>query len=182
MTLRGLSSSLDKNACKKVRGRVESVSCLRSEEAVYHRSCMQCFSLKRKRPGTDEVAEDKSKSMKGSPEEEAFLMVIEYLEDNENLYLSIAALQQYMSTLTEAPWTTRWIKRKLIRYYGDSIVESNMEGYNDVIYFANNANNSLYELYNEGRNIDDASEKVRIIKLAANLMKTDIQALNCGKD
>ena len=35
----------------EVQGRVESVSCLRAEEAVYHRKCMQHFYLKRKRTG-----------------------------------------------------------------------------------------------------------------------------------
>lgn len=33
----------------EVRGRVESVSCLRSEEAVYHRNCYQLFNLGRRR-------------------------------------------------------------------------------------------------------------------------------------
>ena len=33
----------------EVRGRVEAVSCLRAEEAVYHRKCYQLFHLGRKR-------------------------------------------------------------------------------------------------------------------------------------
>ena len=60
---------------------MEPLSCLRSEEAV----CFTRFYLKRKRPGTVESAE-----------QEAFLKVIEYLEENENSYLSIADLQIYM--------------------------------------------------------------------------------------
>ena len=48
-----------------------------------------------------------------------------------------------------------------------------MERCKDVIYFANNATNSLYEFYHGG-NIDDASEKERIIKLVSNLVKPDI--------
>ena len=33
----------------EVRGRVEAVSCLRAEEAVYHRKCYQLFHMGRKR-------------------------------------------------------------------------------------------------------------------------------------
>lgn len=48
-----LKGRLDEWACE-VRGRVESVSCLRAEEAVYHRRCYRYFTERRKRPGLDE--------------------------------------------------------------------------------------------------------------------------------
>ena len=88
-----MNGRTDDWACE-VRGRVESVSCLRSEKAVYHRGCFTRFYLKRKR--TFDSAEETQKKLKISAEQEA----IEYLEENENSYLSIADLQTYMGELT----------------------------------------------------------------------------------
>ena len=159
------------------------MSCLTSEESVYHRKCMQLFYLRRKRPGTTEL-DDKnhSKKIKVTSEQEAFIQVIEYLEENENSYLSIDDLQVYMSTLTESPYTTRWIRSKLEQHYGDSIVIANMKGCKDVVYFRKSSNNLLYEFYKEGQHKDSATEKERVIKLAANLIRNDIKALDYNKN
>ena len=167
----------------EVRGRVESVSCLRAEEAVYHRKCMQLFYLKRKRPGTDTECNTEARNKKPkSNEQEIFLKVIEYLDENQELYLSIDELQIYMCTLTDNPYTTRWIKHKLLEHYGESIAIANMKGCKDVIYFRKSVNDLLYEFYEEGQNKDSESEKSRIIKLAANLILNDIKGLDCNKD
>lgn len=57
------------------------------------------FYLKRKRPWTDSesCAETKNKKAK-SNEQEIFLKAIEYLDENQESYLSIDNLQKYMST------------------------------------------------------------------------------------
>ena len=57
-----------------------------------------------------------------------------------------------------------------------------MKGCTDVVYFRNSINNLLYEFYREGQNQDIVSEKERVIKLAANLIKNDIKALDCNKN
>ena len=90
---------------------MESVSCLRSEEAVYHRGCFTRFYLKRKRPGAFDSAEEIPKKLKISAEQEAFVKVIEYLEEYENSYLSITDLQTYMGELTASPYTLGGLKR-----------------------------------------------------------------------
>ena len=84
-----------------------------------------------------------------SNEQEIFLKVIEYLDENQELYLSIDELQIYMCTLTDNPYTTRWIKHKLLEHYGESIVIANMKGRKDVIYFRKSVNDLLYEFYEE---------------------------------
>ena len=87
-----LKGRLDDWACE-VRGRVESVSSLRSEETVYHRDCMQRFYLKRKRAGSKDEVGDKRKGL--NPQQAAFLKVIEYFEENESLHLTVVDLQTY---------------------------------------------------------------------------------------
>ena len=72
-----IKGRLDAWACE-VRGRVESVSSLRSEQAVYHRSCLQRFYNKRGRPGSLQVNEKNNTTA----EQDAFAKVIQYLDDH----------------------------------------------------------------------------------------------------
>ena len=117
-----------------------------------------------------------------SPEQEAFISVIEYLEENEDSYLTICDLQKKMSEFIETPYTTKWIKSKLCSHYGDSIVIANMEGREDVLYFKESANNLLYKFYQVGRKDAIESDKQRVIKLAASLIKNDISDLASNRN
>ena len=77
---------------QEVRGRIETVSCLRAEEAVYHRRCLQLFSLQRKRPTNDDCETTPAKRKRGMKIEndeknEAFLKLIEYVEEIEDEHL-----------------------------------------------------------------------------------------------
>ena len=68
----------------EVRGRAETVPCLRVEEAVYYRRCLQLFSLQRDRPicerESDEATPAKKKrgiNLETDPRSAAFFEVIE---------------------------------------------------------------------------------------------------------
>ena len=87
-----------------------------------------------------------------------------------------------MSDLISTPYTTKWLKSKLISHYGDSLVIANMDGCKDVLYLKESANKLLYQFYDEGRKTDVDDEKERIIKLAANLIKRDIVDISCNKN
>ena len=115
------------------------------------------------------------KRPKISPEQEAFLSLLQYFEKHdENSYFTLSDMQKKMSELISTPYTTKWLKSKLISHYGDSLVIANMDGCKDVLYLKESAYKLLYQFYDEGRKTDVDDEKERIIKLAANLIKTDI--------
>ena len=86
-----------------------------------------------------------------------------------------------MSQLISTPYTTRWLKAKLISHYGDALVIANMDGRKDVIYLKESSNKLLYQFYDEERKINDDDEKERIIKLAASLIKSDIADIASNK-
>ena len=124
------------------------------------------------RPGLCEQPE--TKRLKLSPEEEAFLRLIQYFEENDDSYLTLTDMHNKMSQLIPTPYTIKWLKSKLISHYGDSLVIANMDGLKDVLYLKESANKLLYQFYEEGRKTDIDDEKERIIKLAASLIKSDV--------
>ena len=124
------------------------------------------------RPGSCEQPEPKRPKI--SPEQEAFLSLLQYFEEHdENSYLTLSDMQKKMSELISTPYTTKWLKSKLISHNGDSLVIANMDGCKDVLYLKESANKLLYQFYDEGRKTDVDDEKERIIKLAANLIKSN---------
>ena len=79
----------------EVRGRAETVPCLRVEEAVYHR-CLQLFSLQRDRPTcereSDEATAAKKKrgiNLETDPRSSAFFKVIEFLKEPDAEHLTM---------------------------------------------------------------------------------------------
>ena len=83
--------------------------------------------------------------------------------------------------LMTSPCTARWIKKKLSQHYGESIVIGNMK--DARILFILETVQIIYSMnFTEGQNKDIVSEKERVIKLAANLIKNHIKALDCNKN
>ena len=80
----------------EVRGRAETVPCLRVEEAVYYRRCLQLFSLQRDRPicerESDEATPAKKKrgiNLETDPRSTAFFEVIEFLKESDAEHLTM---------------------------------------------------------------------------------------------
>ena len=79
-----------------------------------------------------------------------------------------------MKELIDEPYTVKWTKSLLNKRYQDIIVFSAMEGCPDVMFFRQTTNALLYDFYRQDRCKDKKSEVVRIIKLAAEVMKSEI--------
>ena len=71
----------------------------------------------------------------------------------------------------------KWLKTQFVQHYGDSVVIANREGEEDVFYFSESANSLLYDFYSQSRLANDKDEKVRSNKLAADLVKSDINQI-----
>ena len=71
----------------------------------------------------------------------------------------------------------KWSKSHLIQHYGDSVIVADYGGCQDVLYFKDDAKHLLYEFYRQGRLEQDDDQKARVIKLAAELIRSDIKNL-----
>ena len=87
-----------------------------------------------------------------------------------------------MREFIDEPYTTKWLKKRLLQHSGASIVIARRNGCEDVIYFKESANTLLYEFYRQNRLENDENEKLSVIKLAADLIRSDIQELDCDKE
>ena len=82
------------------RGYVESVSCIREEEAIYHGRCFQLFSLQSDRPNceweSDKATPAKKKyviNLETYPRNLAFFKIIEFLEKSDEQHLPMKQYQ-----------------------------------------------------------------------------------------
>ena len=99
----------------RVRGRVETVSCLRAEEAVYHRRCFQLFSLQHDRPTcereSDEATPAKKKrdiNLETDRRNATFFKVIEFLKESDEEHLTMKQCQDKMKEFVDEPYSTKW--------------------------------------------------------------------------
>ena len=76
------------------------------------------------------------------------------------------------------PFTSRHMKNKLHEHFGDRVVITEINGKSNVVTFKSTAVNILNEFFHTPNNEDSETEKRRIIKTAAKLIKNDIKAVN----
>ena len=77
----------------------------------------------------------------------------------------------------DKPYSRKWFKSRLMQYYGDSVIIAGRVGCQNVFYFKDDAKHLLYEFYRQGRLEKGDDEKARVIKLAAELIRSDIKDL-----
>ena len=131
------------------------------------------------RPGENELHDTKRSRI--SAEQKAFESLISFFEENNESYFTINDLHTKMSELVSTPYSKKWLKTKFIDHYGESLIISNMDGLNDVLYLRKSANKLLHDFFEEERKLDTGDEKNRILKLAANLIKSDIAEIPYNK-
>ena len=168
----------------EVRGRIETVSSLQAQEAVYHRRCLQLLSLQRDRPTcgreSDEATPAKKKrdiNLETDPRSAVFFKVIEFLKESDEEHLTMKQCQDKIKEFTDKPYSRKWFKSRLMQYYGDSVIIAGRGGCQNVFYFKDHAKHLLYEFYRQRRLEQGDDEKARVIKLAAELIRSDIKDL-----
>ena len=141
----------------EVRGSAETVCCLRAEEDVYHRRCLQLFSLQRDRPTcereSDEATPAKKKpgiNLDTDPRNAPFSKVIEFLEESDEEHLTMKVCQDKMKEFIDEPYSTTWLKSHPMQHYGDSVIIANRGGCQDVLYFKNGAKHLLMSSTDRG--------------------------------
>ena len=163
----------------EVRGRIETVSCLQAEEALYHKRCLQLrHFMQRDRPTcereSNEVTPAKKKrgiNLETDRRNVAFFKVIEFLQESDEEHLTMKQCQDKTKESIDETYSTKWLKSRLMQSYGDSVITADRGGCQDVLYFNDDAKHLLYKFYRQGRLKQDHDEKARVIKLAADLIR-----------
>ena len=75
------------------------------------------------------------------------------------------------------PYCTKWLQEKLLSYFKDQIVISNIQGKSNVVTFLSTANKILSDFRNDQSSEDANVEKLRVIQASAELIKNDIKIL-----
>ena len=168
-----------------VRGRVEYFGRdLHAADCVYHHSCDTNFRTFRDIPAHHRLGPANNKRMKlGRPtnndQEEAFLRVCAYLEDNDEEQLTITDLATKMHTYLQASessaYGNQYLKSKLIAHYGESVFVSEGGGLHDIVTFREKTNAILKEFFLMPKG-DEEAQKRAIIETAVKLIKTDIKS------
>ena len=68
------------------------------------------------------------------------------------------------------------MQEKLKEHFGDKIIQADINGKPNVVTFLNKANAVLYDYYSH-QDFDPETQKLRIIEVAATLIKDDIKAV-----
>lgn len=177
-----------------VLGRLEFANDLHAADAVYHQQCsvnfrtgkqvpLQYFSTTS--PHTDGQPAKRARQS-GRPSDAtrttAFVKVTQFLEDNDEEVLTVNDLcekmNEYLEGSGDEAYSALYMKRKLEEHFGDKIIVTTIKKKANVVTFKRSAASIINEFYCTPKKNDFDADKLRIIKTAAHLIKSDIKNLN----
>jgi len=137
-----------------------------AKQARYHRKCYINFERSRS-------------TLRGRPQSieiiSAINIVYNYIEDNDDCQFSIYELEDVIKKKTkEFPMSTTTLKAKLLEYYGDVIIITSNKNNVLTVCLSNVGHKVLSDNSYKERNLDENTEKLRIVKAAAQIIRDDI--------
>lgn len=191
-TILNVCASRGDSWAEKVRVRIQTVlSDLHAGDVVYHETCDSNFRTGKQIPSRFLVSDSESKKFKaGRPKdvlrEEAFMQVIRNLQDSDEeqttVYDLIDEMTKILSDGELQAYGLTHMKEKLYEHFGDKIIITEINGKKNVVTFRQKAASILSDFFHQSKSSNDETEKVRLIKAAANLIKTDIKCIEQSKD
>ena len=120
-----------------VLGRVASVNDLCAADAVYHQQCSSNFRTGKQLPKSNDITNENcySKYFKvGRPNaferNEAFLKVVNYLEENSDEPISVkdlvSLMNDFLEESEEEAYSTRYMKMKLQEHFGERLIMTSL--------------------------------------------------------
>ena len=173
-----------------VLGRLEYAQDLPAVEAKYHNVCLTNFNSGYQVPKRY-LSEDEqvTSSKKGRPSktnvEEAFLKTMDYFEDtcNAKCQMTVSDLVEKMSEICGVDaYSSIHMKKKIIEYFGDSIIISELNGKQNVITFKDTAEAILHDFYHRTVKGNTELETKMIIRTAAKLISSEIKDIEINKE
>ncbi|CAH3149612.1 unnamed protein product, partial [Porites lobata] len=170
---------------EKVHGRISFSQDLIAAGAIYHQVCSTNFRTGKQVPLSHQTNGSK-RQKKGRPtdksRQEAFLEVAKYLKENDDEQITVNDLMNKMAEFNDQePYSARYMKEKLKEHFGENIVIASINGKADVVTFRSTASTILQNFYDASRDADPEADKIRVIKAAADLIKTDIKSKDISK-
>ena len=123
---------------------------------MYHHSCDVNF-----RTGQDVPMHHRTESSsklrkvgrpKDTDQEQAFLRMCNYFEENDEEQLTVTDLackmKEYLQDTNSAPYGNQYLKFRLLEYYGDSVFVGEVAGFHDIISFRGKTSQILREYFN----------------------------------
>jgi hypothetical protein len=79
-------------------------------------------------------------------------------------------------------YSVKYMKQKLMSYFGDELVISNVHGRSDVVTVKATAAKILQQFKDSPQTDDEDTEKRKIVRAAAELIKSDIKNIETSRD
>jgi hypothetical protein len=161
----------------EVVGRLKTSGDLRAADARYHVKCYLYFTNGRQKPGSTTSG---SASHATSEMYAVFETVCEWMECSDRELFTLNQLHDKMAEMAENPdsvYGVHYVKKLLMKRYGEHIWFASVCGKKDVICFKDMASHIINEEWYTQRDEDISKESIRIVQAAAKLIKSQIQAL-----
>ena len=172
-----------------VRCRINCARDLPAADAIYHKQCSSNFQTHKHIPSKYCDSVDKEPPRKGrkvdDSRQEAFLLAIEDLIcGNDDEQTTVVDLVDRMSQLCPGveAYSVKYMKQKLISYFGDALVIGNVRGRSDVVTIKETAAKILQQFKDSQETDDEEVEKRKIVRAAARLIKADIKNIDACRD
>lgn len=156
--------------------RIQSEFDLAAVGAVYHKQCHVNFITFRNEPNAQDGT-----TTKGAPinqqMQDSFLQLVEFLEISEEPY-STSELSEKLEKLSGGEnYCVRYLKDKLIKYFGDRIIFLTRNGLSDVVVMREVSKRILIKSYE-----DKCKSPQGIIEKAADIVLANIKSIKNNKD
>ena len=171
------------------RGRINFARDLPAADAKYHKQCSSNFQTHRQilskyRDSADSEPPRKGRKVDAS-RKEAFSLAIEDLvsgyDDEQTTVVDLVDRMSHLCPDVEA-YSVKYMKQKLISYFGDELVISNVHGRNDVVTVKETVAKILQQSKDSPQTDDEEAEKRKIVRAAARLIKADIKNIDTCRD
>ncbi|CAG2233051.1 MOGS [Mytilus edulis] len=170
----------------EVKGRIEFARDLHAVDALYHSSCSTNFRTGKNVPQLFSPKSDKSQIKRGRPNtnDQHFLKVLDFLEDNDDEQLTIKDLVDRMKALCgDEAYSQPYMKQKVQEHYGSSILITELNGKQNVVTFRQTASTIIHNFYTESKlKKSDEDHKLFLLKTAAALIKSEIRSMPVDKN
>ena len=158
---------------------------LHAADCLYHRSCAINFRTNygipmRHSGGSTTKKPRKVERPMNMDQEQAFLRMCVFFEDNDEEQLTVTDLAkkmtEYLVEGDSAIYSNKWLKYKLEEKYGDSIFIAECEGLPNIVMFREKTKKILRDYFSIQEK-DEEAQKRAIIETAAKLIKIDIKSM-----
>ncbi len=156
--------------------RIQNALDLPAVGAVYHGQCHVNFITYRNLPNAQDGT-----TKKGAPINkqlhDSFLKLVEFLETSEEPYSTSELSEKLEQFSGGEKYCVRYLKDKLIQYFGDRIIFLTRNGLSDVVVMREVSERILLERFEEKRKSSQA-----MIETIADIVLTDIKSIKNNKD